>query len=256
MSKGKSIILIIALLFLGFVGYTKFSLPLDSAEFNPDLIYRGGGAGNTNTLSDPKAYYNEINGWVGTNNTDDDCKVEVTYKSSPVEFGKGFYVFNDTAKDGAAFITTIEAGGSSLFKDGEKIWNPRARVVFANSNALDSKYWKDTAGKHNIELILDDQVIIVFKDIKTWWCHAHNPSQDAQHTEPVGKFTGSSTTEFQMGGTLLGIANATTTVHVYRLKEDVFTSGTTTSTADVETQFEEITSIASYFKDPESFDWK
>lgn len=226
--------LVVAVSFLGYVGYTKYSLPLDSATFTPDALYRG-----TQTEAfDPREYYNTLNGLTLTTSVEDGCIVAVVSEKNAIEIKTaiGNYlplVYTGTEKD---YAKLISKEGEGLFSDKQQIVMPVSSSKFKNSNLKDSTI-TETEGKHNIEIVKGDKILIVFEDVMTWWCHAHNASHDVQHDSRVGK---GSRIESIRGGAVLGVANKSTKVKVYKIRDELSKEGKKVEDVDSMSQLQQI----------------
>lgn len=223
MDKRRSLTTIIALVFLGFVAYTRYSLPLDTALFNPESFYRG----NMETsVVDPKEYYMKLHGLTFTGNDDDKCDITIKSYNGTVTIGdKGNFLFvpSNGEDNNTNFTSLIGADGSGLFSDGKEIILPVNNSKFKNSNIMDSTMSNKSNGRHDIELIVGDRILLVFEDVKTWWCHVHNPSLTTTHNDKVGY--NSSIPAIDRGGAVIGISNSSTLIKVYNIKDSYYKHG-------------------------------
>lgn len=227
MKKVKALITIIAVIFLGFIAYNRYSLPLDATLFTPDSFYAG------MTYSDkfnPKDYYLALHGLTFTGD-EDSCDTTLVRETNTVSVGTVGNIFYTDVKDPANTpdpSTSIGDDGSGTFTNGSKIIMPFNGYKFKNSNLSDSTLERQTNGRHDIEIIGDDgngQYIVVFEDVMTWWCHQHKPSADAKHNLYVGDISGSSIKSVAQGF-VIGIAKDTTKVKVYRIKDEFYNDAT------------------------------
>lgn len=224
MDKGKSLLVILAVAFLGFVAYNKFSIPMDANAITPDSFYRGS---SDKMVINPKDYYNSIHGL--TFSGEDACDVTRVKSKTNIPIGNvGSIMYTSVEYDANTnFVELIGVDGSGTFKSGQEIIMPVDFYKFKNSNSADSTLVRNLPNnQHNIEIIGNDDMgryIIVFEDVMTWWCHAHAPAQDAEHTERVGAGSTSLATDMSKGF-VIGIANDTTKVKIYRVKEEFYSA--------------------------------
>lgn len=210
--RPKSVILIIAVLFLGFVGWKNFSIKGINDTFNPDYVYRGTSNGQIN----PKEYFASLNGM--TYNPEDSCKPEFKQAKNTVSISDDspywFPAEYSGKLKGEPLAELIGTDGSGLYKDKDIIVMPFNSGKLRNTNIKDSTIKDSSAGQHDIEVIVGTEFLVVFDDVMCWWCHAHNPSSDVSHNITLGA---GDNTPFQ--GAILGIAKSSTRVIVYQLKD-------------------------------------
>lgn len=219
LDKSKVIIMATATIFLGYVAYTKFSLPLDTVNFSPDVLYRGSIEAK---VLDPKEYYRNLNGLTISTNLDDNCDISVISENKAIKLTtvEGNYlplVYTGKETD---YSKIIGVDGSSMFTDKQEIVMPVSNTKFKNSNLKDSSLG-DSSGNHNIEIISGDKILIVFEDVMTWWCHAHNPAGTIKHDSKIGY---GSSIESIRGGAILGVAKNSTKIKVYKIRDEVFSA--------------------------------
>lgn len=221
--KGKFVVLCIALAFLAFVGYSNFSIPRDKTSFNSTNLYR---IKDESVEFNPRGYYNDLLG-INYAENDSSCKTEVVINRSDLKLigSTSNYLFVKHSGTITDFKTVIGVDGSDLFKDGVLIFNPISNMQgFHNSNKINSSFSASVSGVHDIEIIIDDRLLLVFSDVKTWWCHAHNPEQTSRHDKSVGNRRDSNIRSISSGATL-GVSNATTKLCIYRLKQEYIDNG-------------------------------
>lgn len=217
MDKSKSLIIIVAVLFLSFVAYNRFSLPLDTAFFNPDSLYRGT---RQSANIDPKDYYNKLHGLTYSDNEEDLCnpivKFNVDNKTIRDNGNLMFIPYNESNTD---YASVIGREGEGLFKNKDIIIMPTENLGFKNSNKLNSSLERNTNGRHDIDIVQGLNIIIVFEDVMTWWCHNHNPDGQIQHDQSIGNHS-QSYISYVRPGAIIGTAKESTKIKVYRVKSD------------------------------------
>jgi hypothetical protein len=219
LSRSNVFMLATAILFLAFVAYQKLSLPLDTVAFNPATLYRGTSEGMV--VDDPREYYMRLNNLTFKGNEEDECFPFVVSENNAIPIpgantsGNYLPIVHSDPIDN--FETLIGAEGEELsFKDKQNIIMPVSNSKFKNSNFIDSTINKTNDGKHNIEIIKGDRILIVIEDVMTWWCHSHNPSEHIQHDVKVGH--GSNIKSIR-GGAIVGVAKASTKIKIYEIKD-------------------------------------
>lgn len=250
MRGGKPIIILVSLVFLGFVGFKNYSLKLDTVFFTPESFYRGSSESQS---INPKEYYKQIHGLTTTSGDENDCQIQVKNYKDSINVRSQLYMFKiikDTEVKNGNWKKYLGKEAEGIFKRKDEIVMPISSPIngnsFKNSNMLDSSFG-DTNGKHNIEVYAGKRILIVFEDVLTWWCHAHNPKQKAQHTVAVGNHSASERSEVSVGD-VIGIAKNTTKVKVYWIPDDVFNSGVTVENVKDISQMVQI-HTGKYFQD-------
>lgn len=223
--KHKHIFILIALLFLGYVSYKGFSIPIDAVTFTPDSMYRGTSDGS---IIDPKDYYYKLHGLTMSDLDDDSCITSVSSFPNSISMGNvGNYLptgYSNLEETEVNYKEVIGTQGDTLFSDKQEIVMPVGSGVFKNSNMLDSSLEESTGGRHDIEIIASNRVIIVFEDVMTWWCHSHNLSQEVQHDKAVGSYSQSEVKEVR-GGFIIGVSKESTRIKVYQIKDSLYNTG-------------------------------
>lgn len=221
-----------AAVFLSFVGYNKFSLPLDTATFNPESMYRGT---SDSSNIDPKDYYYKLHGLTMNNLEDESCRTAIKSSTNIVSLkDTGNYIpieYTINEETGTDYQSIIGVAGEELFEDGVNIIMPVSTGRFKNSNMLNSSLEEATGNRKDIEVIVSDRILIVFEDVKTWWCHLHNTAEGIKHDKAVGNFSTSDIKEVR-GGFIIGMAKEDTRIKVYHVSDSMFKNNITT--ADIE----------------------
>src|SRR5690606_5085956 len=156
--------------------------------FNPESLYRG----NVDSMTvDPKDYYMKLNGLTYTDDEEELCKPEVIYNGNaiPIKDVPGNYfptVYKSDGEEEPNYYDLIGIDGTGLFKDNEEIIMPVSNSKFKNSNLQDSTFSSKTNGRHDIEIVVGDRILIILEDVMTWWCHLHNASENVQHNIRIG----------------------------------------------------------------------
>jgi hypothetical protein len=225
MEKHKYLIIILAVVFISFVLYNQFSLPLDVITFNPDILYRSNIQSST---IDPKEYYNKLNN-ILYNENDELCNYTLSYGNNliTIEDNRGIvYPSNEIIEESLYkdniydfFYNKIGINGEELFKDNDLIIMPLDNMGFKNNNKLNSSL-KDEYDKNDIEIVIGTQYLLVFEDVKSWWCHNHVDSENIQHDIFVGN--SSKSTIKQVGkGAIIGKAKSSTLMKIYKIKSNI-----------------------------------
>jgi hypothetical protein len=225
MEKHKYLIIILAVVFISFVLYNQFSLPLDVITFNPDILYRSNIQSST---IDPKEYYNKLNN-ILYNENDELCNYTLSYGNNliTIEDNRGIvYPSNEIIEESLYkdniydfFYNKIGINGEELFKDNDLIIMPLDNMGFKNNNKLNSSL-KNEYDKNDIEIVIGTQYLLVFEDVKSWWCHNHVDSENIQHDIFVGN--SSKSTIKQVGkGAIIGKAKSSTLMKIYKIKSNI-----------------------------------
>ena len=233
MDKSRALVMAVAMLFLGYVGYSKISIPLDVQVITPESFYRG--SSDFDNIP-AREYYQTLYGITYTDSLEYRCETEVKDYNNLVfiDSNTNTYMFSPIteadAKSKGGWESVIGAEGEGCFKQGDTIINPVVTgfngISFLNWNCENSRLDKTTATK-NIEVVVNERILLVFEDVQCWWCHAHNPNNSEKHTEAVGYSSSvkeSSCLSVPVGS-ILGVAKDTTKAKLYYLPDSFYDNG-------------------------------
>ena len=221
MNKFRAFTIMLSLFIIIGISYSNFSvLNVEDYVITPNSFYRGESEENP---MNAKEYYNALNGLSYSENDNNNCKPDVVLYPNAFMLPSNYAAFcssiTDTSAPNGDWATFLGEDASGVFKDGDKIIAPIGSNVdntsFKNNNQLLSSL-DNNATKTNIEFIIDENTLLVFEDVKCWWCHAHNPSYNA-HNVIVGHVSSGTSSEQETVyiGSQIGIANSTTKAKVY-----------------------------------------
>lgn len=212
--------LALALLFLAFLGYKNWSLPLDTSDFTPESYYRSGT--DYAQKIDPKTYYRQLAGLAESSNPEKDCNPTVVTAKNKTKLynGQMFYYIDKDMGETKVTAEYIGKEGSGTFADNDVIVMPIEGTNFINSNM--KKSWDDKSTTIDICAYVGDRTVIVFKDVKCWWCHNHITDLATQkHTIAIGNHS-DSVVKSVRAGTIIGLAGPKTTVQMWRVTDDTY----------------------------------
>lgn len=228
MDKAKTAIIVIAVLFLCFVGYENYSIPEGYKVITPESFYGGNQAKVSISARD---YYNKLHGFVYSEDISHRCKPTLKDYKDAVSISSNVVMFSSSKKKEDAdkaggWAELIGPEGEGCFKDGDKIINPMSHTIgessFKNSNMLNSSMKQAYSGI-DIEIYASDRVLIVFEGVKTWWCHEHEPNSAESHNTPVGNRSGSNYKKAEAGYNI-GLAKESTRVKTFYISDDTYNS--------------------------------
>lgn len=214
--------MVIAIIFLGFVGYQRYSLPIDATMITPESFYRG----TKGTNMSVKEYYNRLHGITIDGNDDDSCNVNLKHYESPITIGDNTVMFSDKPLDCDYSNKTDVANkigpvGECCFSENGLIILPVSWSIegntFRNSNIKNSTF-NSTSSSKDIEVILSNRVILVFEDVRCWWCHNHSPETSHTHTKHVGNASKSEVKQASLGD-VIGMSKETTVAKLYYIPD-------------------------------------
>lgn len=236
-NKVNKIVLIIlfavSCLFIGYIMYKNYSVPSDKI-LKPESFYKG----TSGELQDPKGYYYSLHGLtLDTSDETNVCDIKRYVDSDNGSIADTKYNFftklastdrpQDSSKD--EWVNMIGQEGEGLFKDGQNIICPLPPdCYFQNGNAEPHTFFDDIGlADTQIDIAItqaeESDILVVFTDVKCWYCHKNYKGSTPQHNIPIGNGTGNNS-KVNKHCMVLGLAKDSTTIKVYKVKDSFVAS--------------------------------